>query len=143
MNGNASMPYIVEANAMGIRIPGRRGHKYNAKRTEHRGRSYPSKAQAEHAAGLDMLKRSGRIRGFLEEVKVELGARDRCYRVDFVVVGNDGRAWAEEVKGVETAGFKLQKSLWRDHAPMEMRVFRRGKLAETIVPDGTDEDEAP
>lgn len=103
----------------------KRPHKYSAKRTVYAGISYPSKAEAERAQQLDMLKCSNHVKGWERQVRFELGCPENRYTVDFVVTEYDGNQWAEDVKGYETATFKRNKRLWRSYGPMPLRIIKR------------------
>ena len=121
-------------------------NKFHAEATTYNGVRYDSKAEANHARKLDQDKAAGQVRWWVRQVAVGLGPDHRTV-VDFLVCRFDGVAQFHEVKGHETAPWRRTRRLWRkygpSHGPQPLLVFRRGKLAETIVPDGTDEDEAP
>lgn len=107
--------------------------KYRNVRTEYNGRMFDSKAEAERAAVLDLLKTSELIRDWQPQVTFQLGP-DHSYRVDFLVWLPDGTTHAEDVKGVETPAFKRHKKLWRKYGPCDLKVIYR-KHTETITPD--------
>jgi hypothetical protein len=92
-----------------------RPHKYGAKRTEYGGQMYDSKAEAWYARDLDILKRAGAIKDWGRGAAVELipGKRGERidYRPDFWVIDAEGGAYYVDVKGVETAVFKLKMRL--------------------------------
>ncbi|MCO6438967.1 MAG: DUF1064 domain-containing protein [Phycisphaerae bacterium] len=111
-------------------------HKFNAQRTEYRGFTYDSKAEALRAMELDALQRGGHIAGWLRQVRIPLGP-DFSTMIDFLVFAWDGdspypRAWCEEVKGVETPAFRKVRQLWPKYSALEMRIYKaaRGKLHE-------------
>jgi hypothetical protein len=112
--------------------PGRRS-KYNARRTQYDGIIYPSKSEANHALSLDLDKDAGIVRHWFRQVVIPLGP-DFKTRVDFIVLWADGRITADEPKGVETAAFRKVKELWPKYAEFPLRIFRNGKLVETITP---------
>ena len=115
-----------------------RRHKYNAKPTFYDGVRYDSKAEAAHAARLDLAKRAGAIADWKRQVPIDIGdpGIDRPYRVDFVVTENDGSIHAEEVKGVETSRFKRQKKQWAKRGPCPLWIFKKGKRVEVIEGGG-------
>lgn len=58
-------------------------HKFNAKRTEFNGRSYPSKLEANYASYLERMKASGKVLFYLEQVPFRLPG-GVFYRLDFM-----------------------------------------------------------
>lgn len=67
---------------------------------------YDSRAEAETAGELALMKRAGTIRGWLPQVSLPIGAGPRGLRrhkVDFIVVENDGRCRLLERKGHDHA----------------------------------------
>lgn len=113
-------------------------HKYHAKPTVYNGVRYDSKAEAEHAARLDLAQRAGAIRRWARQAPIPIGEAgvDRPYRVDFVVQNNDGSIHAEEVKGAETADFKRRKKQWAKRGPFPLLIIK-GKHME-ILPRGVE-----
>lgn len=106
--------------------------KYRNRRTEYRGRTYDSRAEAERAAQLDALKAAGEIRHWEPQPRFRLGDEINVYVADFIVWGNDMVAWIEDCKGVETAKFRRDKLLWAKHGPCQLRVIKRGGAVEVI-----------
>lgn len=98
--------------------------KYRNQRTEYRGRTYDSKAEADRAAELDVMQRSDAIRAFVPQPALQLTDSVR-YTADFLVVDCDGNAWYEDVKGVETERFRVIRQLWPSTAPLELHVLKR------------------
>lgn len=90
---------------------GSRRSKYNAIRTEYDGRTYSSKLEAKHAAELDLLKRSGQIRGWLPQVSLPLAGTKRRMIVDFLVVRSDGALELHDTKGIVTKDWALKREL--------------------------------
>jgi hypothetical protein len=111
-------------------------HKYHAQRTEYNGRSYPSKAQANRAAELDLMVKDKQIYPYLEEVTFQLGP-DFRYRADFVVVNrsrpNMWPLWAEDVKGFATPRFKTAIKMWRKYGAFPLHVIGN-KSTEIVIP---------
>jgi hypothetical protein len=86
------------------------------------GRVYDSKAEAIRASELALLKKSGHIDEWHEQVPFTLG--DVPYRADFVVTSK-ATTWVEEVKGYETQRFRLIRRLWPKYGPCTMRIMKR------------------
>lgn len=101
------------------------GNKYHAVRTIYDGVTYGSKAEAERAAELDLLVRSGEVRTWIGQPKFRLGDAINVYVADFLVATAAGEVWAEDVKGRETSKFRRDKRLWKKHGRIELRVIRR------------------
>lgn len=83
-------------------------HKFNAVRVERNGWSYPSKKQARRYDELVLLKTSGEVIFFIEEVPFRLPGKTK-YVVDFVVFWKGGDVTFEDVKGFKTQMYKLKK----------------------------------
>jgi hypothetical protein len=101
-----------------------RRSKYNAVRTG----GYASKAEAARAAELRTLLAAGEI-GELQEQPSYVVSPDGCkpisYRPDFRYVEN-GITVCEDVKGIETAEFRIKAKLFRWKYPgIEFRILRR------------------
>ncbi len=82
------------------------------------GRCYPSKWQATKAQELDLIKRAGKIKGYIEEVSFRLpgtftdrGGRRRqaSHRVDFGIIELDNTVTWLERKGRELPMGKLKR----------------------------------
>ena len=98
--------------------------KYRNIKTEVDGITFDSRAEADRYCELKMLLAAGKISGFDIQPSFVLDAGVR-YRPDFIVCGNDGVVWIEDVKGVETQAFKLKRRLWERRYPwMELRVIK-------------------
>lgn len=131
------------------------GPKYRAKRTEHAGVVYASKAEAAWAAYLDERIAAGVVDYVVRQPRFALGTPENVYVPDFHVVL--GRRWGEhcsaddsestifhatgqrtfvdEVKGMETAKFKKDKVLWMRYGPCAMRIVKRGRVTEVLIPE--------
>ena len=94
-----------------------RQHKYRAKRTN----GYASKREAHYAELLAMRQRAGDILGWLEQVPVKLPGGIR-YVIDFQVHHKDGTISWVEVKGFETAAWKMKMKLLEESHPW---IFER------------------
>ena len=98
--------------------------KYRNIKTEVDGITFDSRAEANRYCELKMLQAAGKISGFdiQPSFVLDVGVR---YRPDFIVCGNDGVVWVEDVKGVETQAFRLKRKLWEQRYPwMELRVIK-------------------
>jgi len=95
--------------------------KYGAIRTEVDGLTFDSRKEAHRYAELKLLEIAGKIEGFTmqpefllqEGYKRKDGKKIRklTYVADFKVWYPDGRIEIEDVKGVETAVFKIKRKL--------------------------------
>ena len=84
--------------------------KYRNKRTEYNGRIYDSKREAQRAAELQLLVKSGDVAAVLEQVAFTLAGGIK-YRADFVILGWDGTFTVEDSKGILTKEYRLKKRL--------------------------------
>lgn len=91
-----------------------RKSKYNAKAQLYNGVKYHSKREATYAEQLDWLIKAGQIKSWERQVKVPLKVNDHLictYVVDFKVINRFGGVEFHEVKGFETADFKIKWKL--------------------------------
>ncbi len=88
--------------------PKRLRHKYGAVRTEHNGRTYASRAEANYAKGLTARKAAGVVLFWLEQCPIHLPGGTK-YVVDFLEFHTDGTVHFTDVKGVRTPMFTLKK----------------------------------
>lgn len=90
------------------------GNKYGAKRTS----GYSSKREAQYAAELAVRKSAagGDVLDWLEQVPIRLPG-GVIYRVDFMVFLRDGSWELVEVKGFETAEWRLKCRLLAEVRP--------------------------
>lgn len=89
-------------------------NKFGAIKTEYNGRSYHSKAESLYARDLDLRQKAGDILHWRPQVPIVLKANNIkicTYVMDFVVTYPDGLIELVEVKGHETAVWKLKKKL--------------------------------
>lgn len=91
--------------------PFKQVNKFGAKRTN----GYASKREAEYAAHLASEKAAGNILGWLEQVPIKLPGGK--YVADFLVLRLDGTVRLVEVKGVQTAVWKLKLRTLEQTAP--------------------------
>ena len=96
-------------------------HKYRAVATVHQGRKYASKKEARYASGLDARREAGEVVFWLEQVPLQLPGKTR-YVVDFLEFHADGTCHFVDVKGMETAMFKLKKRQVEELYPIEIEV---------------------
>lgn len=90
--------------------------KYRNKKTEIEGHIFDSKAEADRYVELRHLEMAYEIRGFGIQPSFVLSDGIR-YRPDFIVCGQDGSVWVEDVKGYKTKEFKLKQKLWEREYP--------------------------
>lgn len=105
------------------------GSKYHNEITEAGGRKHASKAEARRYADLCLMLKGGAIQGFTCQPSFELFQQDGTslrYRPDFMVKGNDGAVWVEDVKGYTTDVFRIKELLWRHNFPwLPLKVLRK------------------
>lgn len=113
----------------------RKGNKYNARKTTVDGIVFDSGDEALRYNQLKLLQAAGEIAGLELQPEFELqpaftdaaGKRQRAitYRADFAYTEPDGTRVVEDVKGVETAVFKLKKKLFLfRYRDLELRIVR-------------------
>lgn len=89
-------------------------NKYNSKRTVYNGIVYDSIKEANYASTLDLLKRAKEIKSWTGQHKLKLEVNNfhicNCI-VDFLVVMPDDTLELHEVKGFETAAWKIKWKL--------------------------------
>jgi len=99
-------------------------NKYNAIKTVVDGVTFDSKAEARRYNELKLLKQAGEIRWFNLQPSFLLTGGVR-YRPDFIVCGQDGRIWVEDVKGMETQAFKIKQKMWNALYPdLKLEVIK-------------------
>ena len=103
-----------------------RAHKFNAKRTEVDGISFPSKLQADVYCSLLLLQRAGVVRYFLREVPLHLPG-GVTNRVDFQVFYADGRVRYLDAKGMETAMYRTKKKIVEATYPVVIEPVKKIK----------------
>jgi hypothetical protein len=98
--------------------------KYHNIRTAIDGITFASKAEANRYCELKLLKRAGEIKDFTLQPKFQLTGGIK-YIGDFLVTGNDGFQWVEDVKGYITKEFRIKQKLFaHDYPDMELRVIK-------------------
>jgi hypothetical protein len=91
-------------------LPHKATHKFGAVRTERAGLKFDSKAEADYHDLLQVAVRAGDLVGLMRQPVFYLPGGTR-YIADFLCSWGDGRVDARDVKGVETAEFKVK---WRE-----------------------------
>ena len=124
--------------------PGRRPHKYGARRTEYAGVVYDSAGESGYARRLDLLKAAGKIHGWRrggEWVLLDSPTGKRrdgiTYRPDFEVwdTPDGGGFRVVDFKGVVTREFRLKARLWRARYPDVPLVVAHGHLIVRQIAD--------
>lgn len=100
--------------------------KYNSKKVEIDGIKFDSKLEAEYYEYLKLLKQSNGIKNFILQPKYKLldrfekdgkKYREMNYIADFEVLHNDDGREIIDVKGFETADFKIKRKLFDNKYP--------------------------
>ena len=112
--------------------------KYKAIKTPFLGRVYDSKAEAERAAQLKFEADHGNVRAVVPQPgTLTLGISVMTFRPDFLVVDAEMGVRYEDVKGMETARFKMVRKAWAEFGPCDLWVVRKkGSKLETEVVKG-------
>lgn len=98
--------------------------KYRNVKTQVDGITFDSKAEANRYLELKSLQHAGLIRGFAMQPSFRFASGTR-YIPDFIVCGYGGEIWVEDVKGVETAAFKLKAKLLKHEYPwLPLRIIK-------------------
>ncbi len=110
-----------------IRIPAKR-HKYGARKTEYGGRVYASAAEALYAMELDVMQACGKIAAWIPQpvFPIVINNHKICRMIlDFEVRTVAGGRYYVEVKGMETAVYKLKLKLLRAvYSDIDLRVVK-------------------
>ena len=109
-------------------------NKYRNIRTKWNDRVFDSRAEARAAQILDIRKRNGEIVTIEYQPRIELIPKPNriTYVGDFRVVWANGIEEIIDIKGVETAVFKLKAKLFRHFYP-EKRL-RIAKAVDSLLP---------
>lgn len=96
--------------------------KYHARKTQVDGITFDSRKEAEYYIGLKALVKAGEIKGFARQCRFVVTEGDEEtkateYLADFIVINKDDTAEIVDVKGVETAVFKLKMKCFREKYP--------------------------
>lgn len=102
-------------------------HKFGAARTERDGIVFASKLEAARYDQLVLLEKAGDVVGFMRQPVFYLPGGTK-YIADYLIFWAGGRVTAEDVKGMETAAFKVK---WREvqaaYPWMEFELFKAGR----------------
>lgn len=109
-----------------------RRNKFRAVATMLNGERYDSKAEAQYAQHLNLLKKAGAILDWKRGQRMTLidgpTAMERVtYRADFFVTKPDGTQYAVDVKGVVLRDFRIRALLWRQRFPKMPLVVVDGR----------------
>lgn len=123
----------VDLSKLRVVSPGADAHqgkksKYNSKITEYNGVKYHSKAEANHAQKLDLLKKGGLVERWERQHKIRIelyGKHFMDYKVDFKVFFVDGHIEYHEVKGFPTRDFKI---VWNLLSLLKDEILGAGDL---------------
>lgn len=108
----------------------KRGNKYGAVKTTVNGITFDSKAEAAFYGYLLPLQKIGRIEKIELQKTFTLYAGIK-YRADFVITMKGGDVRYIDIKGVETANFKLKRKLFeKDVGKLEVvkASYRKGTI---------------
>ena len=103
---------------------GKPRHKFNAKAVMIDKHRFDSKLEAKYNEFLLWLRHCGEVLFFLRQVPFHLPGGVK-YVVDFQVFYQDGRIEFVDVKGMETASFKMKKKMVEDLYPIPIKVVRK------------------
>lgn len=99
-------------------------HKYRAVAVTVGGRRYASKAEGRYAMQLAWQRDAGMVVGWLEQVPFRFPCGTK-YVADFLVFRADGTCELVEIKGMETAAWKIKERMMAQHYPwIPLRVIR-------------------
>lgn len=111
--------------------------KYGNKKTKTAGHWFDSKLEGAFYQDLLLQEKAGLISEIKSQVSVYLTDARILYKVDFSYLER-GRQIFAEVKGFETAVYRIKRRLWMHYGPGELRVFKgkvgQLRLHETIIP---------
>jgi len=89
-------------------------NKFNARKTEYKGRLYDSKREAQYAQELELLKKGRAIKDYEPQFRIKLVVNRHpicSIIVDFLVTMATGQPQLHEVKGRETAVWRIKWKL--------------------------------
>jgi len=107
----------------------KRTNKFNAKKVMHKGIKFDSQMEADFYDHLEALKESGEIKDFTLQPKFQLqppftahGVKyvQIYYKADFMVYYEDRPPEVIDVKGHETADFKIKAKMFRYQYPHKL-----------------------
>jgi hypothetical protein len=112
-----------------INEPKPKVNKYGAEKTPVDGILFDSKAEANYYSELKLRQRAGDIKAFVIQprfllVEANNGNRRAEYRADFGIVENDGTFTVVDVKGMETAMFKIKRKMFEEQTGIKLEVAK-------------------
>lgn len=106
-------------------------HKYGAKRTVYRNKSFDSKLEATVCGYLDELRKDGRILFYLWQVPIHIQGH-KPHRVDFLVFLPDN-CFFMEVKGRDLSSGKALREMSEHEIGCEIHVVRTIRDVEKLL----------
>jgi Protein of unknown function (DUF1064) len=115
----------------------KKANKYNNKKTVVNGIKFDSKMEGEYYLFLIGLKEAGLIEEFelQPEFTLQAGFKKRGlnflpikYKADFHVWLPDGTDYVVDIKGFETADFKIKKKMFEKRYPQELKLITFSKI---------------
>lgn len=112
-------------------------NKYNNKVAEVDGIKFDSKMEADYYKHLKELKKQRRIMAFslqpVYELQPKFYKREKLfraitYKADFEVMKLNGETVTIDIKGFETADFKLKKKMFEYKYPQELKLITFSKI---------------
>lgn len=100
---------------MGFYIQKRRTNKFSNHRTEYNGIYYDSIKEADYAMELDLRVKTKDLKEWKRQVPIDMyvnGEKICTYRIDFVEIDHHGNETWTEIKGFETAEWRLKWKLF-------------------------------
>lgn len=98
-------------------------HKFNARPIKDDGHRFPSRREWRYFKELELRQKAGEICFILRQVPIHLPGGVK-YLVDFQVFNSDGTVRFIDVKGVETAMFKMKKKMVEELYPITIEVVK-------------------
>ena len=105
----------------------KRKNKYGAKKAGSllfEGRMFDSKAERDRAEKLKVMEKDGEIQNLELQPQTSLSRAEIKYKPDFAYTENGVRIY-EDVKGVETEGFRIKSKLWKKYGLGPLRITKR------------------
>ena len=105
----------------------KRKNKFGAKKAGSllfEGRMFDSKAERDRAEQLKVMEKDGDIQELELQPQTSLSKADIKYKPDFAYT-EDGVRIYEDVKGVETEGFRIKSKLWKKYGYGPLRITKR------------------
>jgi hypothetical protein len=112
-------------------------NKFNNKKTVVDGKKFDSKMEADYFLHLVELAEKGEIASFSlqPEYVLQEGFKKRGlnflpikYKADFEVHLQDGDYYTVDIKGFETADFKIKKKMFEKRYPQELKLITFSKI---------------